>query len=185
MNMTLHSGHRVDLNNIVEDDIRIDDIAHSLAHICRFGGHTKVFYSVAQHSVRVARALPPELMLEGLLHDATEAIVGDMIRPLKRMLPQYQFIEDKVWRAICSRYRFEEHQTLAVKIADNAALKAELEQFMHGDIELSDGFWEKIKPLPLADKAWSPQEAKGIFLLTYTEALARRAEYNHLRLVPK
>lgn len=67
-----------------------DDIARSLSHICRYNGHVPSFYSVAEHSVRVAWQLrfwgyPLEVQMTGLLHDAAEAYVGDMVRPLKRL----------------------------------------------------------------------------------------------------
>lgn len=79
-------------------DVCIEDIAHALAHLCRFGGHCCRFYSVAEHSLRVMRALEasesdPRLLLFALLHDASEAYLGDVVRPLKYSLPDYRSIE--------------------------------------------------------------------------------------------
>lgn len=69
--------------------VHLDDIAQSLSLICRYNGHIPSFYSVAEHSVRVSMWLyfhlyPLEDQLAGLMHDAAEAYVGDMVRPLKR-----------------------------------------------------------------------------------------------------
>lgn len=78
-------GNYVSLTEATPADIHIVDIAHALSQICRFGGHTRQFYSVAQHSVGVADLLPKELKLYGLLHDSGEAYLGDMVQPLKCM----------------------------------------------------------------------------------------------------
>src|SRR5690242_11754504 len=66
------------------DDIDIGDIAHHLSLVCRFAGACREFYSVAQHCVGVSYVCDPKDALWGLLHDAAEAYVGDMVRPLKR-----------------------------------------------------------------------------------------------------
>lgn len=70
------------------------DIAHSLAMQCRYNGHTKIFYSVAEHSVLVSHAVPEEDALWGLLHDAPEAYIGDMIRPLKKLVPAFREMDE-------------------------------------------------------------------------------------------
>lgn len=85
------SGEFVSLRGPEPSTIKVDDIAHALSHICRFGGHTHVFYSVAQHSLLVHDLVEhlgasPEVRLAALLHDAHEAYVGDLTTPLKREL---------------------------------------------------------------------------------------------------
>ena len=111
-------------------DIDIRDIAHALAMQCRYNGHCRVFYSVAEHSVLVSQVVPPEDALHGLLHDAAEAYVGDIIRPLKRHITGYDEIEDRIWRAIAARFGLSPEMPESVKAADNAVLLAEQQQIM-------------------------------------------------------
>lgn len=86
-------------------DITIEDIAHALSMLCRANGHFKMFYSVAQHSINCAmeakaRGLSEEIQLIGLLHDASEAYIGDMTRPLKRQLRAYSEYENIMQKTI-------------------------------------------------------------------------------------
>ena len=112
------------------EEIAIEDIAHSLAHQCRYAGHTRAFYSVAQHSVLVAQHLPPELQLWGLLHDASEAYLVDLPRPVKRHLPLYDVAEDRVMRCVAHRFNLPWPCPPQVKRVDNAILTDEMRQLM-------------------------------------------------------
>ena len=86
------------------DHIDLEDVAHGLAYQCRFNGHTEHFYSVAQHSLMVAHLVPRELRLAGLLHDAAEAYMGDMVSPLKAVMPHFVAAEGALIRQIGERF---------------------------------------------------------------------------------
>lgn len=80
------------------------DIAHSLAHQCRYAGHCLTFYSVAEHSILVSHAVPKEDALWGLLHDAAEAYLVDLPRPVKWSMPEYSVHERRLQRVIAARF---------------------------------------------------------------------------------
>lgn len=143
------------------DDVTIDDIAHALSHVCRYGGHCREFYSVAQHSVHVSRLVPPRLAFHGLMHDAAEAYVGDMVRPLKRCLPAFSAIEARIFKAIAERFGLEplsEEDAAIVKHFDSVALVTERRDLvffspLHAWKEDEQGFTPdpaKITALPVA-----------------------------------
>ncbi len=100
----LAGGTLFDLLDPAGSHFTINDIAHGLGRVCRFAGHTNRFYSVAEHSVLVARLVPPEHARAALLHDASEAFIGDVTRPLKALLPDYRAIEARIEDAIASRF---------------------------------------------------------------------------------
>src|SRR5580704_106133 len=98
------SGKQLFLLDPRPEDIDINDIAISLSNLCRFGGHVDYFWSVAAHSLLVAQLLPRPLKLAGLLHDAAEAYIVDIPRPLKLLLPQYMEIEHRIEAAIGAKF---------------------------------------------------------------------------------
>jgi hypothetical protein len=138
-------GRMMDLADPQPDDIDIRDIAHSLAITCRFAGHTVRFYSVAEHSFWVGRLLehdgePRERVLAGLLHDAAEAYVGDVTRPLKQALralgepgerSTYDKVSDAVDHAIHVRFGLTAYRcTPKIKSADMRMLAVEQKHLM-------------------------------------------------------
>ena len=107
-----HSGIYVNIKNPTEDMIDIEDIAHSLAHQCRFGGHLPKLYSVAQHSVLCANILieqydDPEVAFVGLMHDGSEAYLIDMPTPIKDLLPEYKILENNFMKVIAKKFNFQ------------------------------------------------------------------------------
>lgn len=123
--ITTRSGRQVSLLDPQPNQIDISDIAHGLAFQCRFNGQTTRFYSVAQHSLMVAAILPDYLKLAGLLHDAAEAYVGDVIQPLKQLLPEFHLIEHRFMQVIGLRLGINLGHHAEVKKADLIALATE------------------------------------------------------------
>lgn len=115
------------LDNITIQSIKIEDVAFALSNLSRFCGQT-TFYSVAQHSLDVAAMLPAKLKLSGLLHDATEAYVGDVITPIKRQVPLFYEIEHKIMELIIEKYKIDPYNKL-VKKADTLACEIEMIRF--------------------------------------------------------
>jgi hypothetical protein len=105
--------------------VNIRDIAHALSNLCRFGGHTECFYSVAEHSILVSHLVHPMYAMQGLLHDATEAYVVDVPRPLKELLTDYQDVEYHVWQVIAAKFGLPELLHPSIKLADNMVLLTE------------------------------------------------------------
>lgn len=163
------TGNYFDFEYPERSTFNINDIAHALAHICRFTGHTREFYSVAQHSILVSDQLPKELQLAGLLHDAAEAFIGDVSSPLKRMLPDYKAVERRVEHAIFNRFgvRREMYENKAqIKAADLTLLATERRDLMP---DMGDQ-WEMLKgvqPLPTRIRAWSSAQSKVLFVRRY------------------
>lgn len=156
------------------DDIDIVDIAHALSNQCRFTGHTKKFYSVAQHSVLVSEYIEREFIsvdgpgyeLEGLLHDASEAYLSDIARPVKQTEPLktvYHEAEERLSRAIAERFGLVYPFPPAVTEADNVLLVTEARDLMHG-VEKWSAEYRKISPLPSVITPWTPAEARARFL---------------------
>ena len=156
------------------------DIGRALANLCRFGGHCRTFYSVAQHSVIVSRLVEErggdvEDAFAALMHDATEAYLGDMPHPLKHRSPlgaAFKAAEERLEQAIRARFAIKP-DVPEIKRADRALLATERRAF-------SDEAWhwpelEGVDALDLELTAWSPDEAARAFAERYAELEARRA----------
>ena len=122
----------------IADDIRIEDIAHSLSLMTRANGHFKHFYSVAQHAISCfyeakTRGCSKKVQLGCLLHDASESYISDMTRPVKKQLPEYRTIEEKLQRFIYEKYGLgdlTEEEKRQIKDIDDALLYFEFIELM-------------------------------------------------------
>lgn len=124
--MITYTGKVIYVMDPNPDDICIEDIAHALSNTCRYSGHCRQFYSVAEHCVNVSYMVPKEYALLGLLHDSAEAYLTDIPRPFKREIPGYESIEDKVLRAILKSFNIPfTDLPKEVKVADNCILGIE------------------------------------------------------------
>jgi hypothetical protein len=154
----------------------IEDIACALSRICRFTGHGRHFYSVAEHSVLTSYLVDPDHQFAALMHDAAEAYIGDVSRPLKSLMPDYKRIEARVEAVIASAFHLPQPMPNRVKAADMAMLGHERIKVMG-----AWDFWPGIPDTPLPDtviRFLDPPDAETLFLNRFHElrALARQAE---------
>lgn len=121
------SGRRFNLDEPRAEDVDPLDLAHALSNLCRFGGHVREHYSVAQHSVLVSEIVGRPFRLAGLLHDAGEAYVGDVVGMLARRLPAFRVVETRILDVVAERFGLPRWQLDApeVKHADAVALLTE------------------------------------------------------------
>lgn len=148
------------------EEIHIADIAHALSMQCRYNGHVRRFMSVAEHCVLVSRLVPEEDALWGLLHDATEAYVGDMVRPLKRHMPDYCAAEDRVMAAIAEKFGISPQMPDSVKAADTQILLDERAALLGTPA----GDWGiDAEPSGIEIHAWEPACAEFRYLARFAE----------------
>jgi hypothetical protein len=176
--MTLRSGARFYPLDPRPEDIDVGDIAHALAHKCRYNGHTRKHYSVAEHSLLLSRALerdgePREVVLWGLLHDATEAFIPDVVKPLK-VLPEFAWfreIEARVMAAVCARFGLAFGEPAIVKAYDARIIMDEAPRLMAGPVLASDS---GLRPLGCRIRCLEPYRARQSFLARFHD-LTRRS----------
>jgi hypothetical protein len=145
------------------EDIDPADIAHSLSMLCRYGGHVSRFYSVAEHCVLMSRAVSSENALWALLHDATEAYLVDLPRPLKRSMPKYQDVELVLMWSIAARFGIPADEPGEVREADNRILHDERAELMRE----SPWPWtaiEDVEPLGVPILGWRPGLGEQLWL---------------------
>jgi len=160
------SGRKVDPCHLRPSDVCIEDIAHSLSLQCRFGGHVREFYSVAQHSVYVATSVPSDLVLAGLLHDAAEAYISDIVTPVKRELREIAQMEQGALWAICVALGVSEDAVSApaVKEADLRMLLTEQRDLLGPQVE---PWGIPGEPYSGTIVPWSAAQAETEFLWRY------------------
>lgn len=162
------TGKWFDVFNPDPGDVDIRDICHALSLQCRFTGHTREFYSVAQHCVLVAANCPSEDALYGLLHDASEAYLSDIARPIKKhpdFGPFYLEAEARVQDAIYTHFELDPNAVpSSVKDADDILLRTEARDLMPSEFPIypGDTLTEEIIP-------WTPLRAKGEFIAKLLE----------------
>jgi hypothetical protein len=148
------TGRYINFTDINPNDICVEDIAHALSMQCRFGGHLPEFYSVAQHSVLCSYLVDECDALEALMHDASEAYMLDIPKPLKNLLPDYEALEERMMRVISDKYGVPHPLSQSVKTADALMLKFEFKSIMLG----SNLF-----------RVWGMEESKRRFMERYGE----------------
>ncbi|RNL61002.1 phosphohydrolase [Nocardioides marmoriginsengisoli] len=154
------------------EDLNVADIAHSLSLQCRYNGHVDRFYSVAEHCVLVSQAVPPEDALWGLLHDAAEAYVGDMIRPLKRSMPDFVHAENQILRVIAGEFDLPPEIPESVHEADARILLTERTELLSGTRHQWDLDLEALEPLPVQVLGHDPVTAEILWLHRLDELIA-------------
>ena len=162
-------GHYVDLANPDPSTIDIETVASALSKLCRFGCHCPRFYSVAEHSVhamKLARddGFRGDALRAVLLHDAAEAYIGDVVKPLKVMLPDYRAVEERMELAVEVRFGIDYARWgTAVKRFDLMMLKAEKCEMWPEDTEQWEGFAD-IPRRHVSFRFWEPRMAELQFL---------------------
>lgn len=156
------SRRRIDLSKLTVDDITIEDIAHNLAILPRFVGNTSRPISVAEHSILVMQMVEeagasPIVMLQALLHDATEAYMGDIPAPVKAMVPEIRhFEQDYLWPVIAEKFGLPLEMDRLIKRADWTAFYVEAHSLCYAET-LHE--WEHYDEYFPAATAW--MEAYG------------------------
>jgi len=163
--------------------IDIQDIAHALSNLCRYNGHCRKFYSVAEHSVLVSKIIAQtwpddrDAIFAGLMHDATEAYVGDVTTPLKILISKFMEIEDSVAVDIAKKFKIKWNKRTVerVKTADMTALSTEARLLFENTKQ-----WDSIKSYEptndLLEKKFplNPNKAKRLFLREFKRLTKER-----------
>lgn len=164
MEIMTASGVLVPLINPRPDHIKVQDIAHSLAHICRWGGHGRAFYSVAEHSYHMwtlARFPNSRYTHQwALLHDAAEAYLGDVVTPLKNLLGQYHSLERNFMTCISDRFDLPLPIPASIWELDQSVMAAE-----YADLFPNHKAWNPKHPAAKIElQCWTPDQAKKKWL---------------------
>jgi len=173
-----YTGRKFNLLNPSLDDIDIADIAHAQSQLCRWTGHCRFHYSIAQHAWYCSFIGPEEQALGRLLHDASESYIGDMNRPLKHFTDAghaYQKVESKLQGLIYTKYGLPAEDLPSVKPADEAMLYAEMDQLFYIEKNFESADWTNNNPYGRSKSAdvkitqWHPELAETMFLSRFNQ----------------
>lgn len=159
-----YSGHTINPLKPNPEDIHIEDIAHSLSNQCRFTGHVKAFYSTGQHSILCSYIVSRAFALEALLHDASEAYLSDIARPVKHadgFGEVYRACEDTLMAAVGERFGVPGTMSPEVKVADTIMLFTEMRDLMPNDPP------EGAETLDIEIDPWLPDKVERSFIARY------------------
>lgn len=167
-----HSGQHFDLVDPQPEMITVIDIVKGLSRESRFAGQTRYYYTVAQHCAIASTIVAPEYAFEALMHDASEAYLKDIPRPLKQMLPDYRRIEQRVESAIRARFGLPDEQSPEVTEADRIMLATERRDLMPKDA----ADWPVLAGIRPLDKrliAINSNRAESLFMERFLEVLTQ------------
>nr|WP_298411614.1 hypothetical protein [uncultured Halomonas sp.] len=176
-----HSGRVVSLLEPSSSMIDAEDIGRALSRICRFGGHTREHYSVAQHCVLASHWVPAAHQLTALMHDATEAYVGDIVSPLKALIPAFKHIEARFWTAIATRFALPVDMPACIHDIDLILLATE-----RRDLLCDDAIWphlEGVTPLTAPIEPWSMDHAYDQWMTRFEQLNAQRHDTRMLKVL--
>ena len=174
--ITLLNGTEMSLDSPSSEVMDIKTMAHSLSNLCRFIGHTKKFYSVAQHSVLVSHLVPPAFAFEGLMHDAAEAFCGDISSPIKARLPEFRRLEKRINCQLAKRYNLPLTLSAEVLHADRVALVTEAKQLTKSKTYMH--WFEDIKPVDISIIPLTPAEANVHFTRRFDQLVMEISDQN-------
>jgi hypothetical protein len=165
--MTTFTGRMFTLFDPKQEDISIVDISHALSMLCRFTGHCQHFYSVAQHCVHASLLVPEEFAMEALLHDASEAYINDLNRPMKHhpQMRGYRDAERVIEAAIRQKFLLPAEESREVKDVDNRLVCTEARQLLVP----APSWVERQEAFDLVLPVWDPKEAEHQFLQRYLD----------------
>lgn len=172
-----YTGRIIDLSNPDPEQIVIEDIAHALSRINRFNGHTRIPWTVAQHSIEVSHACDASVRLFALFHDAAEAYIGDLSSPLKQVMRECGYAYDElehrfsnlIFDKFCGRLPNDDERAM-VKEADTDLLYGEMICFLPGADRVMD---DRMRARALFPVVTSPtRDDRNAFIM----------RYNYLRL---
>jgi hypothetical protein len=177
-----YTGRRFIFEAPTVDMIDPLDIAHALSMKCRYNGHVHTFYSVAEHSYLVAEAIDdrlggPDEQLWGLLHDAAEAYVPDVPRPIKHKLVGFAEAEERIMRVVADRFGLPWPEPEIVKEMDTRILGDEAQWLMHSR---GEGWGLNMPPLGIRPAGWLPATARAIWLGRFEILTGEKVERNAL-----